>query len=164
MIKDKSAIQGRYLLALYEGDSKQSAALKAGVNYHTVLAWESRDPKFKESVQRIQESSAKELIEKNLRRLAEGYDYVEKKEEFVDPTTGHNVTLTFKNVPPSAKAIELLANKYAKGEYGIADERNTINILIDASRQSLTWEDRMKILEQDAAINSTAETIKVEDI
>lgn len=164
-IKRKTALKFnadvKFMISLKasEGRTDSEIAKALGVNYSTLQAWLKSDPKFKELVREQQREVARQDIAVGLRHLAQGFVQETIKEEKVvievddmGNEITKKITTSKKTMPPDTKALAMLANKFAPNEYS-GEDQNTLNIRITGKNTSMSIEDRLALLNDDAKVN-----------
>lgn len=164
-IKRKTALKFnadvKFMISLKasEGRTDSEIAKALGVNYSTLQTWLKSDPKFKELVREQQREVARQDIAVGLRHLAQGFVQETIKEEKVvievddmGNEITKKITTSKKTMPPDTKALAMLANKFAPNEYS-GEDQNTLNIRITGKNTSMSIEDRLALLNDDAKVN-----------
>ena len=138
-----------------KGYSFEEIVRLVGCHRLTLWKWLSKNPKFHQECKKANEDYHKGLFLRGVRILASEEEEIIEKEEFIEIRVINGEprevkkTITRKRGKPSEKALQMLANKYFKGEYSDNTEAN-VNIQITQNDRALSIEDRLKIIQKDS--------------
>lgn len=142
----------RILMKVSDGLSFANACRVNGISHHTGLQWCTKDKAWKTRLGRIKEGYMKQLVEDLIIDAARGgTEVVEEMHTWVEENEfGEKIQKTRKvrKIPPSEKAMQLLAKKYHKDFTG-TDININHEIGITIKDRALSLDERKAILEKD---------------
>ena len=115
------------------------------VHFNTLYRFSKADPEFFEKLDRVKEQRFQGIIELGLSQLAQGTEVQELSEAWVEELpdgTAVKKTKTTKSIPPSVKAIEVLARKYNK--IFSSNELKQINNLLITTENTVTMRELLE--------------------
>lgn len=158
----------RAVLMAGKGFSNVEISADLGIQVGTLRSWLYKDKAFKSRFDRAKESWGKEFIEERLVTSANGGELVTTEDTFILEDENGNKRkrkVTKKRIPPDPRAIELLARKYAPDDYAKKEKVETeLKVRITQQDRSLTFEERLAILERDKDEGSTVEVVDFKEV
>jgi predicted transcriptional regulator len=155
-------LRGSFIELVDRGYLDCEIAERLGIAQATISLWYRQYPKFKEVVSKIREGRAKHTIESNLFRLANGAESKEEVIEYHEDRVINGIerkvkrTIKKKRAAPNVDALRSLANKYCPDEFEKIDKtEHTHNVRITTSSQSLSDEEKLKLIKEDAKVIET---------
>lgn len=165
---DSSKRKIELLKLVADGVEYYDAIEMMGLNINTVNSWLSRDPDFKDRLARVKKVEGRRLIEKNLKKLADGVKTKEHRNKYVvtkvidGKETPVEVTETETQHAPNEKALNRLAQVYCPEyvEKQTTYNEATVSVKITSEHRALSVEDRKKIIELDSSDYTIDEELK----